>query len=213
MPKAEAASNEAIMLINDNPGQETRIAIMRGGRLDDLLSERPATATSVGNIYRGRVTNVEAAIQAAFVDFGHGKVGFLHVTDLHQKYFPGETKKEKIGKKTPRSERPPIQDCLKKGDIIDVQVIKEGIGTKGPTLSSNLAIPGRYLVMFPWQDGAGVSRNDVDEEVRRKTREIVKSLEKPHEDAGLVRPNRCVRKDGHRPEARRRLPQEVVEDH
>ena len=186
MPKAEAASNEAIMLINDNPGQETRIAIMRGGRLDDLLSERPATATSVGNIYRGRVTNVEAAIQAAFVDFGHGKVGFLHVTDLHQKYFPGETKKEKIGKKTPRSERPPIQDCLKKGDIIDVQVIKEGIGTKGPTLSSNLAIPGRYLVMFPWQDGAGVSRNDVDEEVRRKTREIVKSLEKPHEDAGLV---------------------------
>ena len=186
MPKAEAASNEAIMLINDNPGQETRIAIMRGGRLDDLLSERPATATSVGNIYRGRVTNVEAAIQAAFVDFGHGKVGFLHVTDLHKKYFPGETKKEKIGKKTPRSERPPIQDCLKKGDIIDVQVIKEGIGTKGPTLSSNLAIPGRYLVMFPWQDGAGVSRNDVDEEVRRKTREIVKALEKPAESAGLV---------------------------
>ena len=174
------------MLINDNPGQETRIAIMRGGRLDDLLSERPATATSVGNIYRGRVTNVEAAIQAAFVDFGHGKVGFLHVTDLHKKYFPGENKNEKIGKKTPRSERPPIQDCLKKGDIIDVQVIKEGIGTKGPTLSSNLAIPGRYLVMFPWQDGAGVSRNDVDEEVRRKTREIVKALEKPAENAGLV---------------------------
>ena len=174
------------MLINDNPGQETRIAIMRNGRLDDLLSERPATATSVGNIYRGRVTNVEAAIQAAFVDFGHGKVGFLHVTDLHKKYFPGENKKEKIGKKTPRSERPPIQDCLKKGDIIDVQVIKEGIGTKGPTLSSNLAIPGRYLVMFPWQDGAGVSRNDVDEEIRRKTREIVKALEKPAESAGLV---------------------------
>ena len=186
MAKADAASNEAIMLINDNPGQETRIAMMRDGRLDDLLSERPATATSVGNIYRGRVTNVEAAIQAAFVDFGHGKVGFLHVTDLHRKYFPGETKKEKIGKKTPRSERPPIQDCLKKGDIIEVQVIKEGIGTKGPTLSSNLAIPGRYLVMFPWQDGAGVSRNDVDEEVRRKTREIVKALEKPAEDAGLV---------------------------
>ena len=174
------------MLINDNPGQETRIAIMRNGRLDDLLSERPSTATSVGNIYRGRVTNVEAAIQAAFVDFGHGKVGFLHVTDLHKKYFPGENKKEKIGKKTPRSERPPIQDCLKKGDIIDVQVIKEGIGTKGPTLSSNLAIPGRYLVMFPWQDGAGVSRNDVDEEIRRKTREIVKALEKPAESAGLV---------------------------
>ena len=186
MPKAEAASKEAIMLINDNPGQETRIAIMRNGRLDDLLSERPSTATSVGNIYRGRVTNVEAAIQAAFVDFGHGKVGFLHVTDLHKKYFPGENKKEKIGKKTPRSERPPIQDCLKKGDIIDVQVIKEGIGTKGPTLSSNLAIPGRYLVMFPWQDGAGVSRNDVDEEIRRKTREIVKALEKPAESAGLV---------------------------
>ncbi|RZO53434.1 MAG: Rne/Rng family ribonuclease [Phycisphaeraceae bacterium] len=186
MPKAEAASKEAIMLINDNPGQETRIAIMRNGRLDDLLSERPSTATSVGNIYRGRVTNVEAAIQAAFVDFGHGKVGFLHVTDLHKKYFPGENKKEKIGKKTPRSERPPIQDCLKKGDIIDVQVIKEGIGTKGPTLSSNLAIPGRYLVMFPWQDGAGVSRNDVDEEIRRKTREIVKALEKPDESAGLV---------------------------
>ena len=83
MPKA-SGFEQAIMLINDNPGQETRIAIMRGGRLDDLLSERPATATSVGNIYRRWVTNVEAAIQAAFVDFGRRQSWIPHVTDLHQ---------------------------------------------------------------------------------------------------------------------------------
>ena len=133
------------MVVNDVPGEECRIAILRDGRLDDLFAERTATATSVGNIYKGRVTNVEQAIQAAFIDFGHAQKGFLHYSDLHPRYFPDGEKTEKVGKKTSRRERPPLQKCLKRGDEVLVQVIKEGIGTKGPTLTSYLSIPGRLM--------------------------------------------------------------------
>ena len=112
------------MVVNDVPGEECRIAILRDGRLDDLYAERVATAISVGNIYKGRVTNVEQAIQAAFVDFGHAQKGFLHYSDLHPRYFPAGDKTEKVGKKTSRRERPPLQECPKRGDEILVQVIK-----------------------------------------------------------------------------------------
>ena len=99
MPKAEAASNEAIMLINDNPGQETRIAIMRGSRLDDLLSERPATATSVGNIYRGRVTNVEAAIKPRLLTLVMAKLDFSTSPTCTRSTFPVKPRKRRSAKR------------------------------------------------------------------------------------------------------------------
>ena len=78
-----------VMVVNDSPGEECRIAILVDGHLEELYTERTATATSVGNIYKGRVVNVEPAIQAAFIDFGHGQNGFLHISDLHPRYFDG----------------------------------------------------------------------------------------------------------------------------
>ncbi|MCH2162501.1 MAG: ribonuclease E/G, partial [Phycisphaerales bacterium] len=167
------------MLVDDQSGEECRIAFIENGVLEELFIERTATATSVGNIYKGRVINVEAAIQAAFVDFGHGQNGFLHVSDLHPKYFPGGDKTEKVGRKTPRRERPPIQDALKKGQEILVQVLKQGVGTKGPTLTSYLSIPGRLLVMMPGMDRVGVSRKVEDDEQRREMRRILDDLELP----------------------------------
>ena len=76
------------MLINTVEGVECRIAIISDGRLEELYIERASSASRVGNIYKGRVTNVEPAIQAAFVDFGITKNGFLHISDLHPQYFP-----------------------------------------------------------------------------------------------------------------------------
>jgi ribonuclease E len=137
-----------------------------------------ATATNV-NIYKGRVVNVESAIQAAFIDFGEGTNGFLHISDLHPRYFPGEERTERVGKKIPRRERPPMQAALHRGDEILVQVIKEGIGTKGPTLTSYLSIPGRLLVLMPDMDRVGVSRKVEDEEKRREMRQILDSLDLP----------------------------------
>ena len=116
-----------IMIINDDPGVATRIAICEEGRLEELYTERTKTATAVGNIYKGRVTNVESSIQAAFVEYGGAQSGFLHVTDLHPKYFPGKETRERVGKKVARHSRPLIQKCLKKGDEVLVQVMKQGI--------------------------------------------------------------------------------------
>jgi ribonuclease E len=169
------------MLINYVPGEECRVAILEGGRLEEYHAERPATANRVGNLYLARVTNVESSIQAAFVDFGGPENAFLHTSDLHPRYFPGEDEEtsEKIGKKTPRRERPPIQKCLKKGQLVVVQIMKDGVGTKGPACTSYLSIPGRYLVMMPFMDNVGVSRKVDDEETRKKMRAILDQLELP----------------------------------
>lgn len=169
------------MLINYAPGEECRVAVVADGKLEDLHAERANAVSHVGNIYVGKVVNVEASIQAAFINFGLEHNGFLHISDLHPQYFPGEDDDttESVGKKTPRRERPPIQKALKRGQEILVQVIKEGIGTKGPTLTSYLSIPGRYLVMMPAMDRVGVSRKIEDDELRRKMRETLDQLDLP----------------------------------
>ena len=168
-----------IMIVHDDPGIETRIAILENGRLEELYTERTKTATGVGNIYKGRVTNVESAIQAAFIEYGGVQRGFLHVTDLHPKYFPGKETSERVGKKIAKHKRPPIQKCLKKGDEILVQVLKEGIGTKGPTLTSYLSIPGRLSVMMPYMNKVGVSRKIEDDDQRKKMRKVLDALNLP----------------------------------
>lgn len=170
------------MLMNYVPGEECRVAIVEDGKLEELHVERFAQASRVGNIYLGKVNNVEPSIQAAFVDFGVGENGFLHVSDLHPRYFPGVTEDdsvEKVGHKTPRRERPAMQEALKRNNEILVQVLKEGVGTKGPTLTSYLSIPGRFLVMMPFMDNVGVSRKVDDEDQRRKMREILDQLDLP----------------------------------
>lgn len=170
------------MLINYVPGEECRVAIVEEGKLEELHVEKFSSASRVGNIYLAKVSNVEASIQAAFVDFGIPENGFLHVSDLHPRYFPGtdaDDGVEKVGHKTPRRERPAMQDALKRGHEILVQVLKEGVGTKGPTLTSYLSIPGRFLVMMPFMDNVGVSRKVEDEDQRRKMREILDQLDLP----------------------------------
>jgi len=174
------------MLINMVQGQECRIAVMRDGVLEELYVERVSRASHVGNIYKGRVNNVEPSIQAAFVDFGLEKNGFLHISDVHPKYFPHKGKDgESIGHKQAHHQRPPIQKCLHRGQELVVQLTKEGIGTKGPTLTTYLSIPGRLLVMMPYMSRLGVSRKIEDEALRNKAREILGSLKLP-DDMGFI---------------------------
>jgi len=176
------------MLINAADSDECRIAVLQDGRLDELDIERAASTSNVGNIYKGRVTNVESSIQAAFVDFGLPSHGFLHISDLHPQYFPNSKgEPEHVGRKTPRRQRPPIQHCLRAGGEVIVQIIKEGIGTKGPTLTTYLSIPGRFLVMMPGMDQLGVSRKIEDEDQRRKAREVLGQLSLPRDMGFIVR--------------------------
>jgi ribonuclease E len=175
------------MVVNDSPGEECRIAILEDNHLEELYTERAESATNVGNIYKGRVVNVEPAIQAAFIDYGRGSNGFLHISDLHPRYFPGAERVERVGRKIPRRERPPIQEALKRGDEVLVQVLKEGIGTKGPTLTSYLSIPGRLLVVMPHMDRVGVTRKYEDQEGRREMRKVLDALELPDGFGFIVR--------------------------
>src|SRR3954451_17927006 len=175
------------MLVNVSEGEECRIALLENGRLEELYIERTSSTSHVGNIYKGRVTNVEPSIQAAFVDFGLGRNGFLHISDLMPTYFgrAGDDIQESVGRKMARRDRPPIQRCLRRGDEIIVQIIKEGIGTKGPTLSTYLSIPGRILVMMPGMGKFGISKKIEDEDERRRLRGILDGL-KPIDEVGFI---------------------------
>src|SRR3954447_6979078 len=175
------------MLVNVSEGEECRIALLEKGKLEELYMERTSSTSHVGNIYKGKVTNVEPSIQAAFIDFGLGRNGFLHISDLMPSYFGrgGGDIQESVGRKMARRDRPPIQRCLRRGDDIIVQIIKEGIGTKGPTLSTYLSIPGRILVMMPGMSKFGISRKIEDEDERRRLRGILDGL-KPIDEVGFI---------------------------
>ncbi|MFH1371912.1 MAG: Rne/Rng family ribonuclease [Planctomycetota bacterium] len=177
------------MLINVAESEECRVAVVEDGALEELYVERASLTRYVGNIYKGKVANIEPAIQAAFVDFGVGKNGFLHISDLHPRYFSGKaaTEMEVIGKRRSLDERRPIQSCLHKGDDVVVQVTKEGINTKGPTLSTYLALPGKYLVMMPWMEKSGVSHKIEDEQERARLRKIFEQSNPPASVGFIIR--------------------------
>jgi ribonuclease E len=228
------------MLINVAQAEECRIAIVEDGLLEELYLERTSQSNFVGNIYKGRIVNLEPSIQAAFVDFGVGRNGFLHISDVEPQYFrqggydprqailpnggqrpdrpdrdfdprsedgddepPSEnrgrngggnsggrsggvrTARQRVGVR-PRF-KPPIQDIFQRGDEVLVQVIKEGIGTKGPTLSTYISIPGRYLVLMPALGRIGVSRKIENDEDRRRLRDILRELNPPKGVGFIVR--------------------------
>src|SRR5271168_3089296 len=188
------------MLINVLQSEESRIAILEDGILEELYVERSSIENCVGNIYKGRVVNIEPSIQAVFVDFGVGRNGFLHVSDVEYQYYKhllpngGQSDDEEDpryqrGRKrfNERSVRnkPPIQEIFRRGSEVLVQVIKEGIGTKGPTLSTYISIPGRYLVLMPGLQRVGVSRKIADDDARKRLKRILRDLSPP-EGLGFI---------------------------
>ena len=190
------------MLINVLQPEESRIAIVEDGVLEELYVERSSAENYVGNIYKGRVVNIEPSIQAAFVDFGVGRNGFLHVSDVEYQYYkqllkdePEDDREEREpgrGSRPPKHlnernarNKPPIQRIFQRGSEVLVQVIKEGIGNKGPTLSTYISIPGRYLVLMPGLQRVGVSRKIDDEKTRRQLRQTMKAIQPP-EGLGFI---------------------------
>ncbi|HUT29592.1 MAG TPA: Rne/Rng family ribonuclease [Sedimentisphaerales bacterium] len=177
------------MLINVAESEECRVAVVENGSLEELYVERASLSSRVGNIYKGRVVNIESGIQAAFVDFGIGRNGFLHISDLHPRYFQkGSTgDEESIGRRKALKERPAIQDSLRKGQELVVQVTKDGMKTKGPTLSTYVALPGKYLVMLPWMRKQGVSHKIEDTAERKRLRQILDESNLPKSQGFIIR--------------------------
>ncbi|RKY27704.1 MAG: ribonuclease E [Planctomycetota bacterium] len=170
------------MLINVVEPEEGRVAILKDGVLDELYIERTQKQTYLGNIYKARVVNVEPAIQAAFVEFGGDKQGFLHVSDVLPDIGKG-------GGRTPkkRGRHRLIQNVLRRGQELLVQVTRDGVGHKGPTLSTFVSIPGRYLVLMPQLKRLGVSKKIEEPEQRDKLRKMLESLHPPKDLGFIVR--------------------------
>lgn len=183
------------MLMNVRQAEECRIAVVEDNVLEELYIERTANDNYVGNIYKGTIVNIEPSIQAAFVDFGIGRNGFLHISDVEPHYFRQDPHYDPSSDDHSSSERnsgrprvkPLIQDVFRRGDEVLVMVIKEGIGTKGPTLSTYISISGRYLVLMPSLKHVGVSRKIEDEATRQRLRKIMNELNPPKGLGFIVR--------------------------
>src|SRR5438552_4330258 len=183
------------ILINGSP-RETRVAIIEDDQLVELLVDRPEARRMVGDIYLGRVEAVLPGIQAAFVDIGTEKSAFLHASDL---VFPDsnddgddeddesedEAREEKDDARGRRAKAPPIQDLLKRGQDIAVQVSKEPISTKGPRVTAQISLAGRFLVYMPFASRVGVSRKIGDRAERQRLREQMQNL-LPENSGGII---------------------------
>lgn len=160
------------ILVNSREPEECRVAIVKGGRLEDLFVEGALGPKEVGHVYKGRVVHVEPAIQAAFVDIGAGKTGFLHVSDLLPAYArrPGVMPVQDLSRQASSRGKIRIQDALVPGQDVLVQITKGMVGRKGPGLSSYISLPGRYLVLMPGISRHGVSKRIEDGEERARLR-------------------------------------------
>ncbi|MFT7539234.1 MAG: ribonuclease E [Gammaproteobacteria bacterium] len=227
------------ILVNAADPEETRVVVVEEGRIVDLQMTSSKHANYVSDIYRGRVVNLEPAIGAAFVDFGQGKNGFLHASDVlpcygdkdfqldqllteavdddawssssqtniseeideeeeeedgdrkggDKKGRRGGGRKDTQGRNSGRPRRPrtPIEKLVKKGQMLCVQITKDAIGDKGPTLTTYISIPGRYLVLMPSLARTGVSRKIDDDRERRRLKRILTGMEIPDGMGVIVR--------------------------
>ena len=181
---------------------ETRVAVLENGRLEEYMVEHPEDERLVGCVFKGRIQNLQDDLQAAFVDIGLKKNAFLHYWDMQpdvdaflDEVDDGEADNAKSGKggkgrrrgKAPRLTTEEIHEKFKPGSEIIVQVTKGPISTKGPRVTTNLSIPGRYLVMMPGTKTRGVSRKIGDAEERKRLKKILDKLLLPDEVGLIVR--------------------------
>jgi ribonuclease G len=163
--------NEAF-LINFTP-QETRVAQLQNGAVQELHIERERSRGFVGNIYLGRIVRVLPGMQSAFIDIGLERTAFLHVADIWMDRHNGEVQK-------------PIEKQLHEGQNLMVQVLKDPIGSKGARLSTQISIAGRLLVYLPQEHHIGISQRIGNEEERLALRERVQRLVGPAETGGFI---------------------------
>ncbi|MFL5542533.1 MAG: ribonuclease E/G, partial [Longimicrobiaceae bacterium] len=190
-------------ILMNTTARETRVAILEDDVLVELMVDRPDAARMVGDIYKGRVEAVLPGIQAAFVDVGTEKAAFLHVSDValdedDEDEEPGAASADDDeggngggngggGGGRGRRALPPIQDIVKKGQDLLVQVSKEPIGTKGPRVTAHISLPGRFLVYMPGSDHVGVSRKIEDREERARLRALAREALPPKAGGVIVR--------------------------
>jgi ribonuclease E len=171
------------ILINARYADEKRVAIIEGDSLSDFYIETASREQLKGNIYKGIVSSVMPGLQAAFIDFGQKKHGFLQFHDIMPELYAAAKEGGREGKRN-------VQDSLVKGQDILVQVTKDEHGTKGASLTTYISIPGRYIVMMPGQKRVGISRKIENREDRDRLKETFSALKLP-KDMGFILRTAC----------------------
>ncbi len=161
---------------------ETRVAVSEDGKLEEFNIERTTEERLVGSIFKGKVRNLEDGLKAAFVDIGFEKNAFLHYWDIVPNQFDSGV--EIVERPTKKRDRPRITQkdiprLYSPGSEIIVQVTKGPIGTKGPRITTNLVLPGRYLVLLPNSDQSGISRKIENQPERQRLKKILRELAIP----------------------------------
>jgi ribonuclease G len=180
------------LVINSEP-LEKRVALLMNGVLDRFEIERESDNRMVGGIYKGRIKNLDPGLKAAFVDIGYSKNAFLHYWDMLPAAADSSVEVVRVNKKKnaePRKQEPTVKDIpnlYPPGSEIVIQVTKGPIGTKGPRTTTNLSIPGRYLILTPFSDGCGISRKIEDPAERKRLKTLINELTIPEGMGVIVR--------------------------
>lgn len=153
------------MFISVLPGEQVEVAIAENDLLQEYYVEMLHQVKTRGNIYKAKIHNIDASLQAAFINYGAERNGFLQIDEVHPDYYQAPH--------NGNGKYPPIQKILRKNQELLVQVVKEPVAAKGAFLTSYLSLPGRYLILTPGREQLGVSRKIEDEEERKRLKEIV----------------------------------------
>src|SRR5476651_1015225 len=165
------------MLINATQQEELRVALVDGQRLYDLDIESPGHEQKKANIYKGRITRIEPSLEAAFVDYGAQRHGFLPLKEISKEYFRSQAPNGRMN----------IRDLLAEGQDLVVQVEKEERGNKGAALTTFISLAGRFLVLMPNNPRAGGVSRRIEGEERDQMREIMNQLVVPESMGAIVR--------------------------
>ena len=178
-PAEAAPKTKRVLYISVVPDEQVEVVITEDGLVTEYFVEMAHQVKIRGNIYKGVINNIDTNLQAAFVNFGNGKNGFLQIDEVHPEYYlvphdPAHGPKY-----------PPIQKVLKVGQEVLVQVVKEPAGTKGAFLTTWISIAGRFLALTPGQEQIGVSRKVEDPEERARLKELLNDIQ-PGENMGVI---------------------------
>jgi ribonuclease E len=176
------------LLINAEEPEECRIALLEDGRLESLHVSTVAREHTKSNIYKARIVAVESNLQAAFVDYGPEKNGFLPFSEIHPEYYRHDVSEKTLQLVEQHQwKKLNINEVLERGQEMLVQVVKEEVGNKGANMTTYLSLPGRCVVLMPGSDSSGISRKITGEERRSQLREIMDSLAIPEGIGWIVR--------------------------
>ncbi|MGD9946979.1 MAG: Rne/Rng family ribonuclease [Desulfobulbus sp.] len=176
------------LLINAEEPEECRIALVEDGRLESFHVTTVDREPTKNNIYKGRIVSIEANLQAAFVDIGTGRNGFLPFNEIHPEYYRQDVN-ERVRSLIAQQQwkKLKIEEVMQRGQEVLVQVVKEVTGNKGANMTTYLSLPGRFLVLMPGSDSTGISRKIVGEERRSSLREIMAEFEIPEGIGYIIR--------------------------